>query len=115
MEPESTAPQLDESVTAELKRVLALDPTQLTDNDKEFLRARKHYVGRNSREKFSEVFNPPADNKKKDDKKAAGKDATQKEEKKTSEFPEVPDGEDGRNANGANDGDDDEGPDEDQV
>lgn len=113
MEANDNTPQLDESVTAELKRILALEPTELTDGEKDFLRARKHYVGKNSREKFSEVFNPPADTKK-EEKKADKKANLPKEEKK-SEFPEVPDGEDGRQPDGTNDSSDDEGPDEDQV
>lgn len=41
----------------ELKRILAKDADQLTEEEKGFLRARKGYVGKISREAFASVFN----------------------------------------------------------
>jgi|GEM_PF-5324251 len=53
---DQTRNTLDPQVTETLKRILAKDLVELTDHDKAFLRARKSYVGRSSREKFASVF-----------------------------------------------------------
>lgn len=39
-----------------LKKILAKEPVELTEYDKEFLLARRSYVGKVSREKFKDVF-----------------------------------------------------------
>jgi len=50
-------PQVDPQVMQELKRILEKESSaELTEAEKDFLRARKAYVGKSSREKFAEVF-----------------------------------------------------------
>lgn len=41
---------------AHLKEILAKSPDALTQDDKDFLKARWHYVGKNSRAKFADII-----------------------------------------------------------
>lgn len=47
---------LDERTQKVLKDILAKEPSSLTQADKDFLRARQSYIGKNSRTKFADVF-----------------------------------------------------------
>lgn len=47
---------MNKEAEARLKKILAKEPHELTDFDKGFLRARRAYVGRRSREKFAEIL-----------------------------------------------------------
>lgn len=61
---------------AVLDKILVKDPSELTENDVAFLRARRSYVGKKSRKKFSSVFDEEPGNEKKDnesDQKQDGK------------------------------------------
>lgn len=88
-------PQLDPTVTAELKRIIAKEPEELIDEEKAFLRARKFYLGKHSRAKFAEVLadNPQPEQPKKDgtDPKKEEKKAEEPKEEKKTESPDPKD------------------------
>lgn len=109
---EEDKPQTDPSVIEEVKRITSKEISAVTADEAAFLRARKHYLGRNSRAKFADVLNAKPEEAKKEDpqkpakeenKKEDKKGEPAKEEKKTSK-PEVDDA----SANGQPDTDDDE-------
>ena len=50
---------LDPTVSEKLKKILDKDINELTDYDKDFLRARKDYIGKNSRERLADILAEP--------------------------------------------------------
>lgn len=57
---EENKPKVDPSVAKELKRILAKDDRELTPADKAFLRARKPYLGKDSRKRLAFIFEEKA-------------------------------------------------------
>lgn len=61
-------PQIKEKLDALLKK----QPAELTPHDKDFLRARRAYIGKNSRRRLSEVFSEQPEEPKKEEPKVPG-------------------------------------------
>jgi hypothetical protein len=47
---------MDKESQIKLEEILKKDPSSITEADKIYLLARRSYVGRNSRKKFSAIF-----------------------------------------------------------
>lgn len=57
---------MNEEAQIKLKEILAKDVNELTPPDKEFMWARRDYIGKNSRAKFASVFDEMANPKPKE-------------------------------------------------
>lgn len=53
------AESLEPTTKAKLKHILAKDINELTDYDKEFLRARRDYIGAKEQALLGAILNPP--------------------------------------------------------
>lgn len=61
----------------ELKRILAKEPQELSDNDIAFMKSRMVYIGKVSRAKFADILNPqPEKTKKKKEKPVVSQQPT---------------------------------------
>lgn len=77
---------MDPKSEEKLKSILAKEPFELTSDDKGFLKARIHYVGKKSRAKFADVFNEVPEEPKQE--KSAEAQETENEKKTEGEITE---------------------------